>query len=158
MATVHGTNHRDFLNAEDGVTQFDDLILGKQGKDVIYGLGGDDDIFGHQGKDQLFGGDGDDILTGGHGKDELKGGDGADTFVFTKGSGKDTVIDFDLDADILQIKATSRIKEPEDVLDKAKQLKNGDVEINLGSSGKIILKNTDLNELRKNPDDHFDIV
>jgi len=158
MATVLGTNHGDVLDAADGVTPFDDWVYGRQGKDDIYGLGGDDHLFGQQGKDELFGGDGDDFLSGGQGKDKLTGGDGADTFVFAKGSGKDVVLDFDLDQDILQIRATNKIKEPEDVLNKAKQLKNGDVEINLGNGGKIVLKNTDLDDLKKNPGDHFDIV
>jgi Ca2+-binding RTX toxin-like protein len=158
MATISGTNQSDVLNAADGVTPFDDWVYGRQGKDEIYGLGGDDHLFGNQGKDHLFGGDGDDFLTGGPGKDKLTGGDGEDTFVFNKGSGKDVVVDFDLDQDILQIMATNKIKEPEDVLKQAKQLNNGDVQINLGKGGKIILKNTDLNELKKNPGDHFDIV
>lgn len=141
-ATIKGTNKNDILNAEDGVTEFDDFLFGKQGKDELFGLGGDD------------------FLNGEQGKDELTGGEGDDTFVFTKGSGKDTIMDFEVGSDIIQIAkgGAKGIKNAEDVLDKAKQLKNGDIEINLGKGTKIVLKNVDLDELKEDPDSHFQIV
>ena len=142
MATITGTNKNDILDADDGVTDFQDFLFGKQGKDELFGLGGDD------------------FLNGGQGKDELTGGEGNDTFVLTKGSGKDTIMDFEIGSDVIQIAkgGMKGIKSPADVLDKAKQLKNGDIEINLGKGTKIILKNVDLDELKKNPNDHFEII
>lgn len=142
MATIVGTNKNDILNAQDGVTEFEDFLFGKQGKDKLFGLGGDD------------------FLNGQQGKDELTGGEGADTFVFTKGSGKDTITDFEVGVDVIQIAKGSvkGIKNAEDVLDKAKQLKNGDIEINLGKGTKIVLKNVDLDALKQDPDSHFEIV
>ena len=124
------------------MTDFQDFLFGKQGKDELFGLGGDD------------------FLNGGQGKDELTGGEGNDTFVLTKGSGKDTIMDFEIGSDVIQIAkgGMKGIKSPADVLDKAKQLKNGDIEINLGKGTKIILKNVDLDELKKNPNDHFEII
>ena len=142
MATIVGTNKNDILNAQDGVTEFEDFLFGKQGKDKLFGLGGDD------------------ILNGGQGKDELTGGEGADTFVFTKGSGKDTIMDFEVGVDIIQIAkgGLKGIKDAEDVAKHAKELKNGDVEINLGKGTKIVLKGVDINDVKDNPDDYFDIV
>ena len=96
MATKTGTNRSDVLNAEDGVTEFEDILFGKQGKDDLFGLGGDD------------------FLYGGQGKDELTGGAGADTFVFSQGSGKDTITDFNMEEDIIHIVKGKGIRSPED--------------------------------------------
>lgn len=157
MATVTGTNRSDVLNFEDGVTEAQDFLFGKQGKDDLFGLGGDDFLYGNQGKDELFGGLGNDTLDGGQGKDELTGGDGADTFMFTKGSGKDTITDFNMEEDIIHIAKGKGIRSPEDVLDKAKELKNGDVELNLGHGTKIVLRNVSLDDLKANPDDFIEV-
>jgi Ca2+-binding RTX toxin-like protein len=143
MATViGGTNHNDILDAEDGVTD------------------GQNFLFGYQGKDQLFGLGGDDFLNGGQGKDQLTGGEGADTFVFTKGSGKDTITDFEVGVDIIQVAKGGHkgIKDADDVAKHAKQLKNGDVEINLGKGTKIVLKGVDINDVKHHADDYFDVV
>ena len=70
MAFVPGTNKSDYLDADDGVTNAADTILGYGGPDVIFGLGG---------ADIIRGGYGDDILIGGAGGDTLDGGDDTDT-------------------------------------------------------------------------------
>jgi serralysin len=54
---------------------------------------------GRGGEDILVGGAGNDLIEGGSGADELSGGAGVDTFVLVKGSGQDTVIDFNLTQD-----------------------------------------------------------
>ena len=54
---------------------------------------------GRGGDDILVGGAGKDLIEGGSGSDELTGGAGADTFVLAKGSGQDTVIDFNQSQD-----------------------------------------------------------
>ncbi len=53
MADVSGTESSDFLDASDGITDFDDLIEG---------LGGDDTILGGLGSDTIDGGDGFDSV------------------------------------------------------------------------------------------------
>ena len=63
-----------------------DYIAGTTGNDVIEGLGGDD---------SLTGGEGDDTLDGGTGNDALDGGTGNDTYLFGRGSGQDTISDYD---------------------------------------------------------------
>ena len=141
MATITGTNHNDILDAADGVTEFQDYLFGKQGKDHLFGLGGDD------------------FLNGGQGKDQLTGGEGADTFEFTKGSGKDTITDFEVGVDMIHIAkgGFKGIKDADDVAKHAKELKNGDIEINLGKGTKIVLKGVDIDHLKHHADDYFDV-
>ncbi|MBU6371667.1 MAG: cadherin-like domain-containing protein [Alphaproteobacteria bacterium] len=72
-------------------------ITGGAGADVLQGNGGNDTLFGLGGADNLSGGAGDDTLVGGAGNDTLSGGGtaGRDVFVFSAGSGRDTITDFD---------------------------------------------------------------
>lgn len=74
-----------------------DIMYGGGGNDTISGGGGGDHMDGGAGNDKLFGKAGNDVLFGGAGNDELTGGNQSDTFVFHKGGGHDTVMDFNLD-------------------------------------------------------------
>jgi serralysin len=64
MAIIHGKVHYpyhgsgDTIDASDGVTSGNDLIIGTWAKDTIYGLGGDDVLKGGGGADKLYGGEG----------------------------------------------------------------------------------------------------
>ncbi|MGH8119658.1 MAG: calcium-binding protein, partial [Gammaproteobacteria bacterium] len=69
-------------------TESSDLLFGYNTNDVIYGLGGSDGIRG---------GGGDDILDGGPGNDGLFGEGGNDTYLFARGSGQDTIINYEYD-------------------------------------------------------------
>ena len=60
-------------------------------------------LYGHDGDDVLTGGGGDDFIVSGIGDDFLTGGDGSDFFVFTAGTGSDTVQDFVPGEDTLYI-------------------------------------------------------
>ena len=71
--TINGTNVSDFLD-------------GGPGSDALNGFDGDDHLFGYAGNDRL---------DGGAGNDSLDGGGGSDTYVFGKGSGQDTIHNFD---------------------------------------------------------------
>ncbi|WP_445324192.1 calcium-binding protein [Paenibacillus sp. FSL R7-0297] len=82
----------------------DDVLDGGNGNDTLYGNAGNDRLLGGQGVDMLQGGLGDDVLDGGAGNDTLYGGDnsdsatrfnGNDTYLFGRGSGQDTIIDYD---------------------------------------------------------------
>ncbi len=73
----------------------DDTLIGYATADTISGFGGNDAIYGLGGNDILSGGDGDDILTGGAGDDILSGDTGSDTYLFSPGSGRDTIFNFD---------------------------------------------------------------
>ncbi len=66
-----------------------DNIVGGDGADQLFGLGGDDTIDGGNGADLIDGGDGNDSLIGEDGKDIVTGGGGNDTIV--GGDGRDTL-------------------------------------------------------------------
>lgn len=92
-----GTN--DSINGGDG----DDTVFGSGGNDNIEGGDGNDLLFNGGGNDTVNGGADTDTLWGGGGNDILTGGEGADTFAFASDNGNDTITDFDLTADILDL-------------------------------------------------------
>jgi Ca2+-binding RTX toxin-like protein len=74
------------------------LVFRWTGTDVLEGGGGDDNLSGYNG---------DDVPGGGLGADWLSGGEGADTFVWNSArEGRDTVQDFTLAVDHLQVNST----------------------------------------------------
>jgi len=85
-----GGRGEDDLFGDEG----SDFIRGGSGDDFIDGGSGNDRLLGNAGEDNLVGGTGNDRLDGGAGNDLLTGGNGADVFVFTEGSGFDTIQDF----------------------------------------------------------------
>jgi Ca2+-binding RTX toxin-like protein len=89
----------DTINGGQG----NDALYGENGYDSLVGDMGNDTLEGGNGDDRLFGGDGQDLINGGAGTDVLFGGRGADVFVFAKLSGKDTISDFELDIDKIQL-------------------------------------------------------
>jgi len=91
-------SHHDKING----TGDRDVFSGGAGKDVIKGFGGRDWLRGDGGNDILSGGSGRDLLDGGKGNDKMTGGAGTDVFVFAKGYGKDKIVDFDDDTDVLK--------------------------------------------------------
>lgn len=87
--TINGDSGDDVIFGYDG----DDRLNGGMGNDSVHGGNGNDTLWGENGDDRLNGGDGDDVLFGGQGTDYLVGGKGADTYVFSLGEGKDTIVD-----------------------------------------------------------------
>ena len=85
-------------------------INAKGGDDVITTNGGDDYIDGGNGNDIISSGSGDDILIGGKGNDTLNGGSGNDTYVFERGFGNDTIINYnpDLYTDTVEFKGINK--------------------------------------------------
>ncbi|MDD3761569.1 MAG: calcium-binding protein [Acidithiobacillus sp.] len=71
-----------------------DIVLAGEGNDRLYGYGGNDRLFGQGGNDVIYGGAGDDLISGGAGDDLLYGEAGADTYVFGRGYGHDTIVDY----------------------------------------------------------------
>lgn len=128
---IFGSNYGQSVGAI-AIAQFSDEMYGGKGNDYFYGLGGKDKLIGKRGKDYLNGGDGDDVLRGGAGRDTiyasagndiifggfgddilyggtgnstLSGGRGSDLFALTAGEGVSTVINFDINADLLGLTA-----------------------------------------------------
>jgi Ca2+-binding RTX toxin-like protein len=83
----------------------DDNILANTGDDLLAGEAGDDVLSGGGGSGRLLGGGGSDRLTGGAGDDQLVGGADEDTFVFTRGSARDTIRDFEDGIDRMAIRS-----------------------------------------------------
>lgn len=74
-------------------------ITGGADNDMLSGGGGDD---------VLIGGDGDDILIDGAGLDEMFGGDGADSFILSLDGDRDTISDFELGVDQIDLSLFGR--------------------------------------------------
>ena len=93
--------------SEQGSTGVD--ITGNALGNAITGSAGSNVLTGEAGNDRLRGRDGADTLDGGTGNDILEGGAGdgaADVFVFELGDGTDTVRDFELGLDKIDLTAT----------------------------------------------------
>ncbi|MEC3863211.1 DUF4214 domain-containing protein [Mesobacterium sp. TK19101] len=84
-----------------------DDLTGSADPNRIEGGLGDDTLLGLGGNDTLIGGAGNDSLSGGGGDDSLTGGSDADTFVVELGMGHDTITDFDVTQDRLDVSALS---------------------------------------------------
>lgn len=91
---LDGGTGKDSLTGGDG----NDTLTGGTGDDCLSGGIGNDILRGSEGNDNLTGDAGTDSLDGGAGNDTLSGGDGADTYLFGKGSGQDTINNYDSDA------------------------------------------------------------
>lgn len=94
-----GNASDNFLQGNSGVN----TLAGNDGNDIIYGFGGNDAITGGAGTDSLYGDAGTDTLDGGAGDDSLRGGAGRDTFVFNAGFGNDTLHDFTVNFDSIDL-------------------------------------------------------
>ncbi len=73
------------------------------GGGLLIGTTGNDILQGHDGNDQISAGDGNDILRDGDGSDTMTGGDGADTFILSRDGLTDTILDFTLGEDKLDL-------------------------------------------------------
>ena len=98
--TIYGYNDKaNIINALGGDDTIyggngNDTINGDNGNDALYGDNGDDTLYGGAGNDNLQGGAGNDTLIGGKGNDNLQGDYGNDTYIFSKGDGVDTIVDW----------------------------------------------------------------
>ncbi len=109
-ATVFGTVVADAIDGLGGDDRIqgdrgDDTLAGGTGADTLFGQDGADHLLGDAGADFLLGGDGADRLTGGAGADTLYGDADTDVFVATEGGGADTIGDFDLATETIEIAA-----------------------------------------------------
>lgn len=141
----------DNLQGNDG----NDVLIGNDGTDYLNGGNGNDRLVGGQGTDKLVGGAGADEINGGAGNDHLWGGnwsaDGAaDTFVFTAGTGKDYVHDFEEGTDLVDLSAFDVTY---DEVMSVTSTSGGSAVIDLAGLGgglagdKIVLKSVDASDL-----------
>lgn len=78
-------------------------LIGTAGADTLTGGTGDDMLSGAAGNDRLNGGAGNDILMDGAGSDTLTGGAGADAFILSGDGTADTILDFDIAQDTIDL-------------------------------------------------------
>ncbi|MBS0125003.1 hypothetical protein [Thetidibacter halocola] len=102
---IYGGDKKDILFGGDG----NDTVFGGEGRDRVY-LGNGDDVFFDSddvtfGDDFIFGAGGNDTIRMGGGNDTATGGGGADVFVFAADINADTVTDYAVGQDALQIDA-----------------------------------------------------
>jgi Ca2+-binding RTX toxin-like protein len=105
----------------------------------------DDTLTGDAGSNVLAGGAGNDALEGGAGDDTLTGGAGHDTLVFRPGSGHDTITDFALGQDVIELHG-SIFANGSAALAAAMQ-SGADVVITIDAATSIVLCNVNLADL-----------
>ena len=88
---IEGGGGRDRIQGESG----NDDLGGGGGDDRIEGGGGGEVLRGGGGADRLDGGRGRDRIEGGGGSDVIEGGGGRDVFLFSRGDGRDRILDFE---------------------------------------------------------------
>src|SRR5204863_60309 len=103
--TLTGNALNNILTGNSG----NDTLDGGAGADTMVGGLGNDTLNGGVGADTLNGGDGSDILVGGAGNDTLTGSAGADFFVASNNGGADTVTDFAVGTDKLDMRGVSGV-------------------------------------------------
>ena len=81
-----------YATSSNGVPQ---IKIGTSAAESISAGTGDDILIGFGGNDYLYGSAGNDILDGGAGNDYLSGDAGSDVYLFGRGSGQDTVYNYD---------------------------------------------------------------
>jgi serralysin len=96
---LNGGDGDDYLAAGDG----NNYLFGDAGTDSLNGGLNNDFMAGGDGNDGVFGGLGNDTLAGGGGVDWLVSGTGDDRIVFRRGDGSDTVADFDVLHDVIDL-------------------------------------------------------
>jgi Ca2+-binding RTX toxin-like protein len=105
---VPGNNQARFVEVQVSTTESGNgapsAIVGDASQpNVIYGTSGSDQIFGGLDDDVIVGQDGDDVLAGGTGTDSLTGGSGSDVFLLAIDGEADTIEDYVLDDDIIDL-------------------------------------------------------
>lgn len=138
-----GTNDR--IDAGAG----NDLVFAGAGNDIVFGGAGNDEIFSGGGADTVDGGAGVDILWGGGGDDQFTGGSGQDLFIFAAGHGSDTITDFDINEDTIQLDQTNTdFTDTASVIAAAIQVGN-DVRVDLGGGDLLVIENVTISELEQ---------
>ncbi|MEM7696351.1 MAG: hypothetical protein AAF318_18020 [Pseudomonadota bacterium] len=96
---IVGGNDDDVMSDSGG----NDTLDGGAGNDTLNGGAGDDVVGGSLGSDSIDGGSGNDTVGGGTGNDTVTGGAGNDTFVIRNGSDQETITDFEMGTDQLDV-------------------------------------------------------
>jgi Ca2+-binding RTX toxin-like protein len=118
------------------------------GKANLTGHGNDinNTVVGNSGNNTLYGEAGFDKLDGGKGNDILTGGLGSDVYIFNKGSGMDTVTDFDNANDTISLRHLDGMSQFSDLSGHISQHGN-DVWLSFADGDRLILKDTPIGDM-----------
>jgi hypothetical protein len=125
VAGLGGYAQGDLLNDVENVvgSKLDDTLIGDDGDNRLGGEAGSDQLDGGRGDDTLAGSADNDRLTGGADADVLTGGANSDSFAYTAASDSklsafDTISDFNLTEDFIDLHALGLVDGANDVLNK----------------------------------------
>jgi len=138
---VRGGKDSDTVSGGSG----SDWVNGNNQNDIVNGDSGNDTIHGGKNDDILHGGTGDDLIYGDKGNDQLFGDAGSDRFIFKKDFGNDSIEDFNVNVDVIEI-AGSLVIDIESLLSSINYTNNNAV-INLSDSTSISIRNIAENGL-----------
>ncbi len=124
-----------------------DTVFGGAGNDMVTGGAGNDNLFSGAGTDTVDGGAGNDTLWGGAGDDRFTGGSGDDLFVFSAGHGDDTVTDFSVADDTLQLDETTTDFTSAADVTAAASLSGGNLVIDLGGGDSLTLEGLSIADI-----------
>ena len=139
----------DFVRSSVSFTLSDNIEqINLAGKGNINATGNSqgNHIQGNAGNNILRGEAGSDFLVGMAGRDRLFGGGDADVFNFQKGTGTDTVMDFEAGVDEIQIGGLKGATDFADMIANHVEARGSDIWITYGSDI-VILKSTVMGEL-----------
>ncbi|QDE29859.1 tandem-95 repeat protein [Shewanella polaris] len=153
QSTQTGVYISDGASGSTGSIYFADAVLD--------GGAGDDVLIGGDGNEILIGGLGDDLLSGGLGDDLLIGGEGNNTFVWNANeSGTDTIIDFDISKDSIDLSdllVNENLANLDDMLNFSENDGTTTIDIDADNDGvfeqHIILDGVDLSGVYGSSDD-----
>ncbi|KZY48268.1 hypothetical protein A3731_28320, partial [Roseovarius sp. HI0049] len=155
---VYGAGGNDTLGGGDGNDEInggggDDVIYGgtDNGVDILRGGDGNDLIFNGGGNDIVFGGDGNDTMWGGADDDIITTGAGADVVGFISGNGHDTVTDFTLGEDILDLFATGLFANASEVIEAMTDTPNG-VVLTIDANTSVTFEGLTVDDFRTTTD------
>jgi Ca2+-binding RTX toxin-like protein len=137
--TIEGTLGDDLIRGNGGNDELqggpdNDYINGGNDNDTLLGGAGNDSLYGEAGDDSISGGEGDDFILGWRGNDVISGGAGHDTFVLRETHGTDTILDFNLEDDLIGLKGGLA------VTDLSVTPNNGNTQIKFGTEVLAILE------------------
>lgn len=126
---IGGGDQNDTLEGASG----NDTLAGGSGHDLLIGGSDDDQISDGWGRDTVDAGVGDDTINAGPDPDRFTGGGGADVFVFptTARADTDTITDFEVGTDVLQVAGYDGVSVVPTVIDWTDGVESG-VELQFG--------------------------
>lgn len=143
-------NNEGILIGDVELSRFDDVFDSLQGEvnGVVDGGAGNDELLGSVRNDIFMGGAGNDFLVGAEGNDTLTGGLGRDIFSFAPSEfGADTITDFQLDIDLLDVSLFSfGSAEVQNILENARQI-GADTLLTFAPNNTVQLQGIEANQL-----------